>query len=56
MNLTSDNFGQNRDFPTFLKSGTRGLLNLGEKHLDFQNWEKLELDRYFKWIKNYIRN
>ena len=28
--------------------GTRGLLNLGKKHLDHQNWEELTLDRHFK--------
>ena len=25
-----------RDFPTFLKSGARGLVNRGKKHLDHQ--------------------
>ena len=32
-----------RDF----EIGTRGLLNLGEKHLDHQKWEELILDRRF---------
>ena len=36
----------------------RGLLNLGEKHLDHQNWENLMQSKRtgcnFKWIKKHI--
>ena len=44
-----------RGFSDLSEVGARGLLNLGKKHFDHQNWENLrrlkELDRHFKWIK-----
>ena len=33
------------------EDGTRGLLNLGKKHLDHQNWEKLILHFSIETVK-----